>query len=137
MGFVYSEVKLVNAGDVAVACRGMIDEEAIRSINITVLVDSSVCMLTINEDIQESLQLPFVRKDVGFTADGSKIERDVVGPARVEWQNRSCHCSAIVLPGDSEPILGFIPMGEMGLTISPKEQKLVGKHHPDYPVHRI
>jgi hypothetical protein len=137
MGMVYSQVKLVNAGDVAVARRGMLDEVDIRQINISALVDTKICMLAINENIQEFLQLSFVRKDVGFTADGSKIERDVVGPVRVEWHNRSCHCSAMVLPGDSEPILGFIPMGEMDLMISPTEQKLVGRHHPDYPVHRI
>ncbi|HWK04903.1 MAG TPA: hypothetical protein VNS58_14780 [Puia sp.] len=137
MGFVYSEVNLVNAGDFEMARRCMLGEDEIRCINVTVLVDSGAWMLTINENIQEFLQLPFLRKEGGHTADGRRIECDVVGPVRVEWQNRVCNCNAMVLPGDSEPLLGAIPMEDMDLAILPNEGKLVGKHHPDYPVHRI
>lgn len=137
MGFVYSEVRLVNAEDIAMARRCMLDQDEIRHINISVLVDSGAWMLTINENIQKILQLPYERTETGVTADGRKVECDVVGPVRVEWQNRSCNCNAMVLPGDSEPLLGAIPMEEMDLAILAKEQKLVGKHHPDYPVHRI
>jgi len=137
MGFVYDEVKLINAEDYAMVRRCVLDQDEIRSINIRVLVDSGAWMLTINENIQDFLQLPFERKEEAFTADGRKIECDVVGPVRVEWQNRACTTSAMVLPGDSEPLLGAIPMEDMDLAILPKMQKLVGKHHPDYPVHRI
>ena len=137
MGLVYSEVKLINAEDIALARRHMLDEEDVRHVGIRVLVDSGSWMLAINENIQEILQLPFERKETGYTADGRRVECDVVGPVRVEWRNRSCHCSAMVLPGDNEPLLGAIPMESMDLTILPLEQKLVGKHHPDYPVFRI
>ena len=137
MGHVYDEVKLINAEDHAMARRCMLDPDEVRSINVRVMVDSGAWMLTINENIQNFLQLPFERKDEGITADGRKIECDVVGPVRVEWQNRSCNCNAMVLPGDSEPLLGAIPMEDMDLAILPKMQKLVGKHHPDHPVHRI
>jgi clan AA aspartic protease len=137
MGFVYSEVRLMNAVDIEMARQCKLDEDEVRHINISVLVDSGAWMLTINENIQEILQLPYQRTETGVTADGRKIECDVVGPVRVEWQNRSCNCNAMVLPGDSEPLLGAIPMEEMDLAILTKEQKLVGKHHPDYPMHRI
>jgi clan AA aspartic protease len=137
MGFVYDEVKLINAEDFGMARRCMLDQDDVRQINVSVLVDSGAWMLTINENIQSYLQLPFERTDTGVTADGRRIECDVVGPVRVEWQNRGCYCSAMVLPGDSEPLLGAIPMEDMDLAILPKEGKLVGKHHPDYPVHRI
>src|SRR5882762_8194713 len=115
MGLVYSEVKLINADDIVLARRHMLDEDEIRHIGIRVLVDSGAWMLTINENIQEFLQLPFIRRDEGITADGRKVECDVVGPVRVEWQNRNCNCNAMVLPGDSEPLLGAIPMEEMDL----------------------
>jgi hypothetical protein len=137
MGLAYSEVKLINAGDFLMAGRGLMDQDEVRHIDVTILADSSVGFLTINENIQEVLQLPFLRRDEMPTADGRRIGCDVVGPVLVEWQNRDCYCNAMVLPGDSEPLLGFIPMGAMDLTISEKEQKLVGKHHPDYPVYRI
>lgn len=137
MGLVYSEVKLINAGDREMVRRCMMDEDEIRHISIRVLVDSGAWMLAINENIQEILQLPFERKETGYTADGRKVECDVVGPIRVEWRNRGCNCSAMVLPGDSEPLLGAIPLESMDLAILPLEQKLVGRHHPDYPVYRI
>jgi clan AA aspartic protease len=134
MGFVYTELTLKNAGDMEMARRGMLDADDIRHINITALVDSGSWMLTINENIQEYLQLPFLRKEGGQTADGRRIECDVVGPVYLEWRNRSCHAEAMVLPGDSEPLLGAIPMEQMDLAVLPQEGKLVGKHHPDYPV---
>jgi len=137
MGLVHDEVRLINAGDREMVRRCILDQDDVRQINVSVLVDSGAWMLTINENIQSYLQLPFERRDEGITADGRKVECDVVGPVRVEWQNRSCNCNAMVLPGDSEPLLGAIPMEEMDLVILPKEQKLVGKHHPDYPVYRI
>jgi clan AA aspartic protease len=137
MGFVYTELKLINAGDIEMARRCMLDEDDVRHINITALVDSGAWHLTINENIQEYLQLPFVRKEGAQTADGRRVEYDMVGPVRVVWQNRSCYTEAMVLPGDSEPLMGAIPMEAMDLAILPLEGKLVGKHHPDYPVYRI
>ena len=137
MGLVYSEVKLINAEDAAMARRHLLDKDEVRHVSVRVLVDSGSWMLAINENIQEILQLPFERKETGHTADGRKVECDVVGPIRVEWENRSCYCSAMVLPGDSEPLLGAIPMEDMDLAILPQERRLVGKHHPDYPMHRI
>ena len=137
MGFVYTELKLVNPGDVEMARRCMLDVDDIRQINITALVDSGAWFMTINENIQAYLQLPFLRKEGGQTADGRRAEFDLVGPIRVEWKNRVCHCNAMVMPDDSEPLLGAIPMEDMDLAVLPKEGILVGKHHPDYPVHRI
>jgi clan AA aspartic protease len=137
MGIIHTEVNLVNAGDFEMARRCMLDEDEVRKINVSVLVDTGAWMLSINENIQEFLQLPYIRTEPGQTADGRVVECDVVGPVLVQWRNRSCNCNAMVLPGDSEPLLGAIPMEEMDLAVLPKEQKLVGKHHPDYPVHRI
>jgi clan AA aspartic protease len=137
MGFVYTELKLINAGDIEMARRCMLDEDEVRHINITALVDSGAWMLTINDNIQGYLQLPFIRKEGGQTADGRWVECDIVGPVRVEWQNRCCHAEAMVLPGDSEPLMGAIPLEQMDLAVLPLEGKLVGKHHPDYPVWKL
>jgi clan AA aspartic protease len=137
MGMVYADIRLINSGDLEMARRCVLDEDDVRKMDFHMLVDTGAFMLCINENIQAFLQLPFVQKKTGQTADGGVYEYDVVGPVRVEFQDQSSSCNAMVLPGDSEPLLGFIPMGAMDLTISEKEQKLVGKHHPDYPVYRI
>ncbi|HTI11376.1 MAG TPA: hypothetical protein VL832_22540, partial [Puia sp.] len=74
MGLVYSEVKLINAEDIGMVRRCIMDEDEIRHISLRILVDSGSWMLAINENIQEILQLPFERRDTGYTADGRKVE---------------------------------------------------------------
>lgn len=137
MEFSYTEVKLVTAFDREMARRQVIDQGEVRQMNVTVRADTGALFLTINERIQDILQFPFLRKEKRRTADDKKIEFDVVGPVHLEWQNRSSCCSAIVMPGDTEPLLGGIPMEEMDITFSMKQLKLIGKHHPDYPLLRL
>jgi hypothetical protein len=71
-------------------------------------------------------------------ASGEVAEYDVVGPIDVRFANRRAVCSAFVLPGDSQPLLGAIPMEEMDVVILPKRQELVvNPQHPDYAVLRM
>jgi hypothetical protein len=61
-----------------------------------------------------------------------------MGPIGVRFSNRRAICSAFVLPGDSELLLGAIPMEEMDVVILPKRQELVvNPEHPDYVVLRL
>ena len=41
------------------------------------------------------------------------------------FENRATTCRAMVLPGDSEILLGSIPMEDMDLLIDPKRQRLI------------
>lgn len=66
-------------------------------------------------------------------ADGSIMEYDVAGPIKVRFANRKAVCIAFVLSGNSEPLLGFIPMKEMDVIIHPRRQELlVNPDHPNY-----
>lgn len=68
-------------------------------------------------------------------ADGRVVEYAVVGPIDVRFANRKATCSAFVLPGDSEPLLGVIPIEEMDVLIHPRRQELVvNPDHPNYVV---
>ncbi len=68
-------------------------------------------------------------------AESSVVEYDVVGPIHVHFANRKATCNAFVLPGDSEPLLGAIPMEEMDVLIHPLRQELiVNPEHPNYAV---
>ena len=55
----------------------------------------------------------------------SKIKLDIVGPVDLRFENRATTCRAMVLPGDSEILLGSIPMEDMDLLIDPKRQRLI------------
>ena len=64
-------------------------------------------------------------------ADGSIKEYDVVDNVKLRFKNRSTTCMAMVLPGDSEPLLGAIPLEDMDVIIHPQRQELIV--NPDHP----
>jgi clan AA aspartic protease len=133
MGIVYADIKLINVGDLEMVRRCILDKDEVRKMDIHMMVDTGAFMPGINENIQAILQLPFLESRTAQTADGRVYEYDVVGPVRVEFENRFSNCNAMVLPGDSEPLLGAIPMEEMNLVVLPLQQKLVvNPAHPEY-----
>jgi clan AA aspartic protease len=135
MGLVYADIELINAVDMGLSKRHVIGEEEVKRMNVNMLVDSGAYMMAINETLQSQLDFPFVEKRKVQVADGRVVEYDVVGPINVKFANRKATCNAFVLPGDSEPLLGVIPMEEMDVIIHPLRQELVvNPQHPNYAV---
>lgn len=138
MGFIYASIELINEYDVELARRHSIGEEEIKKINIRVLVDTGAITLAINENIQEFLQLPVVGKRRFITAEGKAILCDEVSGALIKFRNRDTSCRAIVLPGDTEPLLGVIPMEAMDIIVHPtREELIVNPEHPDEAVLKL
>ncbi len=131
MGLVYAEIELINSYDLESARRHIIGEEEVKRMPINILVDTGSYMLAINETIQEQLQLPVMEKKKAQLANGHVVEYDVVAPVEVRFKNRRTVCSAMVLPGDSEPLLGAIPLEEMDVLIHPLRQELIV--NPEHP----
>lgn len=131
MGLVYAEIELINGGDLEMARRNIIGEEEVKRMWVTALVDTGSYMLAINESIQEQLQLRVVETKKAQMADGSIIDCEVVAPVELHFKNRRCSCSAIVLPGDNEILLGAIPLEEMDVLIHPLRQELI--INPEHP----
>lgn len=65
MGLIYSELELINAGDIELARRHYIGEEEIKRMKVTALVDTGAYMLCINETVQEQLDLPLLEMRKG------------------------------------------------------------------------
>lgn len=131
MGLVYADVELINGEDLADARRHRIGEDEVKRMTVSMLVDTGAYMLAINENIQEQLQLPVVEKRKAQLANGSIEEYDVVAPVELRFKNRATTCRAMVLPGDSEPLLGAIPLEDMDVLIHPQRQELIV--NPDHP----
>lgn len=131
MGLVYADIEIINGGDLEMARRNIIGEEEIKRMPLNILVDTGSYCLRINETIQEQLDLPVKEKRKGQLADGSVVEYDVVGPIELKFKNRRCNVDAMVLPGDSEPLLGAIPMEDMDVLVHPLRQELIV--NPDHP----
>ncbi|MDP4265670.1 MAG: retroviral-like aspartic protease family protein, partial [Bacteroidota bacterium] len=117
MGTVYAEIELINAGDLEMARRELMDSDEVKRMPVTMLVDSGAYNLCINETIQEQLDLPFIEKRKAQLANGHVEEYDIVGPVVVKFKNRRTVCNAMVLQGDSEPLLGSIPLEDMDVLI--------------------
>ena len=135
MGLVYADIELINTTDLENAKRHIIGNEEVKRIRLSMLADSGAYMMAINENIQSQLELPFIEKRKAVMADGSVEEFEVVGPVMVKFANRTAVCNAFVLDGNSEPLLGAIPMEEMDVLIHPLRQELiVNPEHPNYAV---
>lgn len=133
MGMVHANIEIINAADLELADRMQIGEEEIRRVEISCLVDSGAVMLTINEDIRETLGLRIKDHRPSQLADGRRIMLPVAGPVEVRFEGRFCTTNALVLPDDNEPLLGAIPMEEMDLWINPNRGMLT-PIHPEGPV---
>ena len=131
MGLIHAEIELINGEDLGLARRHYIGEEEVRRFNVTALVDTGAIMLCINENIQEYMQFPFFEKRRTQTADGRIIDCDVVGQVEVRFRNRGTTCRAMVLPSDSEVLLGAIPLEDMDVIIDAQRQELTvnPNHH--------
>lgn len=131
MGLIYAEIEVINGDDLGLARKKFIGEEEVKRMTIKALVDTGSYMLAINESIQEQLQLPVVEKRKAQMANGHILDCNVVAPVEIRFKNRRSTCSAIVLPGDAEPLLGAIPLEDMDVLIHPLRQELIV--NPDHP----
>lgn len=135
MGLVYAGIELINTGDLEMVRRNYMDADDVKRIFVNMMADSGAYMMAINDNIQAMLDLPFIEKRKVQVGDGRVRELDVVGPVDVRFANRKATCNAFVLPGDSEPLLGAIPMEEMDVLIHPQRRALiVNPEHPDCAV---
>ncbi|TAF93281.1 MAG: clan AA aspartic protease [Cytophagia bacterium] len=108
-----------------------LDQEFLRKVTVTALADSGAYYLCINQDIAAQLGVPVIRRKLAELADGTIREFEVVGPIEVRFENRETTVDAMVMPGNSEVLLGAIPMEGMDVLIHPLRQELiVNPAHP-------
>jgi len=125
MGLVYADIELIRGADLVLFREGYLEEDKIRSMKVTALVDSGAYMLAINQQIKTQLNLQKVGEQVAELADGTQTRLEIVGPVDVRFENRRANVDAMVLPGDAEVLLGSIPMEDMDVLIDPKQQRLI------------
>ena len=138
MGHVHASIELINSTDLEMARRNQLDKDEVRRIRVEAMVDSGAFYMVINENIQQYLQIPVIGKKRVGLADGTPIGCDHVFPIGIRFENRTANCDAIVLPGNTQPLLGMLPLEQMDVLIDPVRQKLiVNPAHPDYAVLKL
>jgi clan AA aspartic protease len=131
MGLVYADIQLTNVEDIFLAKRKQISKDSIKNITVNMLVDSGAYMMAVNEEVKMQLGLDVIETTAAQLADGSMITLDIVGPIEVNFKNRRCTVDAMLLKGDTECLLGAIPMEAMDILIHPLQQELiVNPKHP-------
>ncbi|MBN2209163.1 MAG: clan AA aspartic protease [Candidatus Coatesbacteria bacterium] len=129
MGLVYAKLKLLNAGDVVLFKRGMLEKDKIRQVEVEALVDSGATDLVVPEHIAAQLVLDLIDSREVELSDGASRTVKKVGPVEIRFENRICVLGAIVL--GNEVLLGSIPMEDMDVLVDPKRERLIV--NPDNP----
>ena len=102
-------------------------------INVEALVDTGATHLCIPEHIALQLRLTALKEREVVTANGSHRLVKYAGPVRVSMLGRDCFVGALVM-GD-QVLLGAIPMEDMDLVVSPREQRItVNPSAPNIPM---
>lgn len=88
----------------------------------------AACLASVAAHYKLQLPVSRIRQYAGTDKRGTNVlgsvqEYSVVGPIQVKFANRTATCSAMVLQGNNEPLLGAIPMEEMDVIIHPRRQK--------------
>ena len=125
MGKVVISVTVRNADDVRRSRRGDIAEADVREIVVDdVLCDTGATTLCLTSEMIDFLGLPVGRRATVSTAVGSRTV-NIYEDARITIAGRSGIVECLELPGGTQPLLGVIPMEQLGLELDLQNQRLV------------
>jgi clan AA aspartic protease len=128
MGEVHTEITLVNLGDQSAANRGFIPEDQVRRLTVNALVDTGAWTLVINEEARQKLGLAIKKTSEATLAGGIKAPCHTTEFVGVLWKDREAACEAVVLPGETEILLGPYPLEGMDLVVHPQKREVTGAH---------
>ena len=124
MGKVTTTITLVNRVDQILADRGFIPPNEIRSVTLEdVLVDTGATRLCLPADVISQLGLPLQGEvDVKIAIGIQKVRTFRELSLTVEGREGTFNC--IELPAGQDPLLGLIPLEDLGLETGLQNQRL-------------
>ena len=124
MGAVMTKIKLTNTYDLLRLKRGHVRPEAVRSVEIEVLVDTGATTLVIPEGVADALGLDVIEHSRARLADGRFVETTRRGPVWLEVLGRGMTLDVTVVPECPQPLLGQIPLEHMAFVVDPRSGEL-------------
>ena len=125
MGRVTATIAVTNEVDKILADRGFISTDQVRSITIdNVLVDTGATRLCLPEEIIAQLGLTLVGEIDGHTVIGSRRFR-LFKNVSLAIAGREGRYDCVELPAGQEPLIGLIPLEDLGLEPDLKNQRLI------------
>lgn len=125
VGRVMVEVIVKNVDDLRAMERGERSEGEVRRVKVAALVDSGATFFCLPQPLIDQLGLPFNR-DRQTRPVAGVMNLKVFGSARIEVQGRACDVEVLSLPGDTQPLLGQLPLEALDFWVDPVNQRLVG-----------
>ncbi len=136
MGEVRINVKLTNSVDRALARRGKIEEEKIRTYEADALVDTGAVSSVVPANVMKQLGLLASGQRVAECADGRNDVVELTEPITFSIFGRETTEGAMVL-GD-EVTIGQTILEVLDLQVDSRNQKLIpNPAHPDQPIVKI
>lgn len=125
MGHVTTTITITNLVDEILAERNFITPDQIRSVTLeNVLVDTGATRLCLPANIIAQLDLPFDKEIEAKTAAGVKKAR-LFHRLTLTIEGRKGEFNCLELPGGQDPLIGVIPLEDLGLQPDLKAQKLI------------
>jgi len=124
MGKVITQLTITNRLDEGMAERGLLPVEQVRTITLdNVLVDTRATTLCLPIEVIDKLGLAPLKEVLTSTAAGYQRAR-VFQDAKISLMGRVGVFQAMELPGGENPLLGVIPMEELGIEPDLQKQEL-------------
>src|SRR5262245_40038673 len=124
MGKVITQLTITNRLDEGMAERGLLPVEQVRTITLdNVLVDTGATTLCLPIEVIDKLGLAPLKEVLTSTAAGYQRAR-VFQDAKISLMGRVGVFQAMELPGGENPLLGVIPMEELGIEPDLQKQEL-------------
>lgn len=136
MGEVRVKVKIINAGDEALARRGQLGNAAVRTYETDALVDTGAVPSILPVEIVQKLGLEILRQERATYANNSSENVDVTEPVSFEIMGRRVTEEALVL-GD-EVLIGQIALERTDLLVDCANRTVIrNPAHPDQAVIKV
>ncbi|GHU49390.1 hypothetical protein FACS1894200_07960 [Spirochaetia bacterium] len=128
MGDVIEKITLLNQNDLSNVGHGYIKETEVRQMTVEAMVDTGARNLVMGEETCKRLGLGIVEEREATLAGGVRYPCKVTEAVTIRWKDRYTICSALVLPGKDEILLGVMPLEDMDLNVNPGKGCLEGAH---------
>jgi predicted aspartyl protease len=132
MGEVRENIILKNSIDVGLARRGVIKDEEIRQASVPMLADTGAWTIVLTEETCKRLGLEIRDRDTATVAGGVKLDVMIADPVEIHWKNRYMTINPRVLPGETDDLLGALPLEDLDLMVDPVNGRLTGAHGDDW-----
>lgn len=124
MGKITTSLVITNRADQAIASRGLMPAEEVRSMVLNdVLVDTGATTLCLPPKAIAELGLELLKEVDVMTATGFSKAR-IFQDAKISLLGREGTFECLELPGGSDALLGVIPLETLGIELDLQKQQL-------------